>query len=111
MNVIQRFFDELKHPEKKCKRVGHNVKIRFRRGYVEPWKWTEITGEHLYRSVAMETIESQDFCSRCGAKLSEKRYSREGSLSGLGMNSYNMDILEKTGMYFSQEWEGKKIDS
>ena len=103
MNAIARFFDELKHPEKKCARIGHDRKIRMRRGYASTWKWEELEKETLYRAVAMKTTERQQICGRCGYELSEKSYSRDGALNGLTLNSEDFETMRHTGFYFSEE--------
>jgi hypothetical protein len=104
MNIITRFLDERNHPEKKCERVGHDYKIRFRHGYITPYHWELLKGEKLFSfQVAMETTERQEICGRCGLTLSVKTYSRDGGLNGLTLSADAMRELRETGSYFSEE--------
>lgn len=104
MNSIARFFDELKHPEKKCKRVGHDVYKHSRHGFAKSWKWEELTKqkEPSYY-VAIEFLAHRFVCNRCGREVAPKKYIRKYGLSGLTLSSESMWLLKQEGIVFVGE--------
>ncbi len=99
MNIVTRFFQELKDPAKKCARLFHDEGVYYRRGYSKA-----AAGE--FRTVAYSgQVQIRNRCRRCGENITPWMVSKKGQwLSGLSLDSDDMEILEESG--FLIRWQG-----
>ncbi len=66
-----RILSEMFRPSSKCERLGHKLRIEWRRGFVRPKNWSG--------SVCDAAEQERDVCRRCGEPQSEWRFvSRRG---------------------------------
>jgi hypothetical protein len=88
VSIFERWISEIGHPEKKCARVGHDVRISERQAYLYPAKgmW----------HVADRARFERSYCRRCQADYGEREISRTG-LNGLTMDSDRWDALRANG--------------
>ena len=82
-----RFFDELKTPAKKCKRVGHKRRIREYSGYETTTSW---------RSVADDVSGKISYCTRCDEQF-ERTVEKRRGIQGLTMPSSQHEKLRENG--------------
>jgi hypothetical protein len=95
---IQRFVDEIIHPEKKCKRVGHNEAFKTSIWMVNPWKAESLDKSfHDFRYSGVRMRKTQKYCSRCGKSLHSTWKAIQG-FNSITLPSTLHDIFTEKGM-------------
>ncbi len=87
-----RFWSELRHPELKCKRVGHKEREQYRSGYTWAKEW---------RYVADSVEQKRCVCSRCREVLTDWQDTSRRGLTGLTMDTDRMRVLDEVGEIWS----------
>lgn len=85
-----RFLTELRHPDLKCLRVGHDVTQKERRGYEK--------AKAFSACVAYGVSQTCNYCYRCKKQLTEWTESNRYSIHSITLPKEDHDKLEKEGV-------------
>ena len=98
-----RFIDELRHPEKKCARVGHKEITEYLRGKCTPRQWEKWgNGGWSFRTVAIRFRETRKSCWRCKEHFGSE-YKFVSSYQEISMPSDMMEEFEEKGFLYDAD--------
>lgn len=95
--LMERFFFELNNPWRKCERVGHKLKTRYRSGYVSA---------NNYNAIVAQVTETKKVCKRCRYEQGEWQETEREEFTGFSWPSYMYNQYKRDGFYWKSEgWE------